>query len=103
GFVQFWLLNFGVLPFFVAGLIWPLWSERMRLWPGSLVFTGVGIFLLCCFVKFAPWEWDNTKLMLWSYLVVLPFLWSHVIAPWPWIARALSCMLLFFSGLVSLI
>jgi len=25
-------------------------------------------------VKFAPWEWDNTKLMVWTYLAVLPFL-----------------------------
>ena len=103
GFLSFWLRNFGALPFFVAALAWTLWRGKARRWPGSLVFTGTGVFLLCCFVKFAPWEWDNTKLMLWSYLVVLPFLWSHVIAPWPWIVRALSCTLLFFSGLLSLI
>ena len=103
GFISFWLRNFGALPFFVAALAWTLWRNKARRWPGSLVFTGIGVFLLCCFVKFAPWEWDNTKLMLWSYLVVLPFLWSHVITPWPWILRVLSCTLLFFSGLLSLI
>ncbi len=102
-FFVFWFLNFGVLPLFVAALSRKMRSRDERLWPGSLVFTGVGVFLLCCFVKFAPWEWDNTKLMLWSYLAVLPYLWSHVIAPLPWLLRALSCVGLFFSGFVSLV
>ncbi len=98
-FFDFWFRNFGFLPFFVAALVWKV----PRRWPGMLIFTGLGVFLLCCFVKFAPWEWDNTKLMLWSYLVVLPFLWSELIARWPWMLRAAACALLFFSGLVSLI
>ncbi len=54
-------------------------------------------------MKFAPWEWDNTKLMLWSYVVVLPFLWTHLLAPrGPWI-QALACFALFWSGFVSLL
>ena len=103
GFFEFWFLNFGFLPVFVAALAWNFWRRVDRRRPGVLVFTGLGVFLLCCFVKFAPWEWDNTKLMLWSYLVVLPFLWSELIGPWPWLLRAPACVLLFFSGLVSLI
>ena len=98
-FFVFWFRNFGFLPIFVAALVW----KMPRRWPGTLVFTGLGVFLLCCFVKFAPWEWDNTKLMLWSYLTVLPFLWSHLIGRWPWMLRVPACVLLFFSGLVSLI
>ena len=98
-FFVFWFWNFGFLPVFVAALVWKL----RRRWPGTLVFTGLGVFLLCCFVKFAPWEWDNTKLMLWSYLVALPFLWSKLIGRWPWLLRAPACVLLFFSGLMSLI
>jgi hypothetical protein len=57
------------------------------------VFPALGIFLLCCFVKFAPWEWDNTKLMVWSYLAILPFVWSEVIAPLPRWCRSLAGML----------
>ncbi len=98
-FFRFWFTNFGFLPVFIVALAWKI----PRRWPGTLVFTGLGVFLLCCFVKFAPWEWDNTKLMLWSYLVVLPFLWSEMIGRWPWMLRAPACVLLFFSGLVSLI
>jgi hypothetical protein len=102
-FFVFWLVNFGFLPFFVAALLPQLWRKENRVWPGMLVSTGLGVFLLCCFVKFAPWEWDNTKLMLWSYLVVLPFLWSHLIAHWPIAVRTAACVALFFSGLVSLL
>ena len=98
-FFVFWFVNFGFLPIFIAALAWKI----QRRGPRALVCTALGIFLLCCFVKFAPWEWDNTKLMLWSYLVVLPFLWSELIGRWPWMLRAPACALLFFSGFVSLV
>ena len=48
-----------------------------------LYVPALGIFLLCCVVKFAMWEWDNTKLMIWSYLMMLPLLWRHLLARWP--------------------
>ena len=102
-FFVFWFLNFGFLPVFIGALVWRFWQDRNRTWASALIFTALGVFLLCCFVKFAPWEWDNTKLMLWSYLVVLPFLWSDLIGRWPWMLRAPACVLLFFSGFVSLI
>jgi hypothetical protein len=95
----FWPMNFGVLPLFVALLCWRARSSAAShfVWPALLVFA------VCCFVKFAPWEWDNTKLMLWSYLAVLPSLWSEVLARWPLWARALSCFALFWSGFASLL
>ncbi|MEO7318368.1 MAG: hypothetical protein ABIZ56_05210 [Chthoniobacteraceae bacterium] len=99
----FWPVNFGALPLFVLALVVKLSRAKRHNPSSTLLYTALGIFLLCCFVKFAPWEWDNTKLMLWSYLVVLPFLWSELIGRWPWMLRAPACVLLFFSGLVSLI
>jgi hypothetical protein len=98
----FWPMNFGVLPVLVAALCWQAWRVGDRA-ARAFVFPAVAIFLLCCFVKFAPWEWDNTKLMVWSYLAVLPFLWRSLLAAWPWWARAAMCFLLFWSGLVSLL
>ena len=92
-----------MLPIFVGLLIYQITRPAQRRWPGSLVLTGLGVFLLCCFVNFAPWAWDNTKLMLWSYLVVLPFLWSHVLLQLPPALRAVSCVLLFLSGFISLL
>jgi hypothetical protein len=63
----------------------------------SLVFFGI-----TCFVAFAAWAWDNTKLMLWAYLAVLPALWAMLREQKPWV-RAAACVLLFFSGAVSLL
>ena len=96
----FWPLNLGVLPFFVAALAVVLWRDRDP-WARAVVVPAVGIFLVCCFVKFAPWEWDNTKLMIWSYLAVLPFLWSKLLVLWPDWARAAACIALFGSGFLS--
>ncbi len=99
--VLFWPMNFGVLPVLIVMLCVALWREKRTVWPAAVVFPALGAFVLCCFVKFAPWEWDNTKIMVWSYLAVLPFLWTHLIARWPQWARALACFALFFSGFVS--
>jgi hypothetical protein len=60
------------------------------------------IFLFACVVKTAPWEWDNLKLIIWAYLIMLPFLWSELIARWPVPIRAGVCVALFASGFVSL-
>lgn len=96
----FWPLNLGVLPFFVVALAVVHWRERDP-WARAVIVPAVGIFLVCCFVKFAPWEWDNTKLMVWSYLAVLPFLWSKLLVRWPAWARAAACVALFGSGFLS--
>jgi hypothetical protein len=69
----------------------------------SLVWTAALIFGATIFYKFATWEWDNTKLMMWSWIVIAPYVWDKVIAPFPWPARAALCFALFFSGAVSLL
>ena len=102
-FFAFWFLNFGFFPLFVAALGFLILRGKRSLWPVTTLCVALGVFLLCCFVKFAPWEWDNTKLMLWSYLLVLPLLWSELLAGWTHAVRALACLLLFFSGFVSLL
>jgi len=131
GFVEFWFGNFGVLPLCTAALVllifwkiefrlaspqrkrWSVSRFRFRLikrdWrdnsvrtAAAFVIPAIFLFLLACIVMFAPWEWDNTKIMVWSYLAVLPFLWLYVVKPLPGLARATLCILLFFSGFVSL-
>ncbi len=99
----FWPLNFGILPLLVGLLGVRLFKNKNARWPTAIVAPSLFVFLLCCFVKFAPWEWDNTKLMLWSYLAILPALWSELIARWPAPARIAACVALFFSGFVSLL
>lgn len=110
-FFKFWLLNFGAFMPLLILLIWvcvararrPNEQFRFNANP-ALVFvtTAVVILLFAYLVKTAPWEWDNIKLIIWAYLIVLPFLWSELIARWPVPIRVALCVALFGSGLVSL-
>jgi hypothetical protein len=54
-------------------------------------------------VAFAPWAWDNTKLLLWAWLVAAPLLWSKILKPLAPLIRIPLCGILFFSGAVSLL
>ncbi len=69
----------------------------------AFVIPAALVFLFALFVKTAPWGWDNTKLMIWSYFICLPFFWSELIAKWHVLVRVAVCFLLFTSGFVSLI
>jgi hypothetical protein len=97
-----WIWDFGLALPLSASLAVALVAQRDRearcfVWLGSIMFTA------CCLFVFAPWEWDNMKLMLWSWLVIAPYLWEKLIAPLKLAARAAVCIVLFFSGGVSLI
>jgi hypothetical protein len=55
---------------------------------------------------FAPWAWDNTKIMIWSYLAILPFLHEMLLEPVGFsgiVLRASNYAMLFFSGFISLL
>jgi len=105
----FWLQNFGFfLAACVAFLIYlclPTKSvdrdarQMLRLFFLPSAF----VFLACSFVKFAPWEWDNTKLFFWAYLVLLFCLWEGVLKKCPLQARIPVFLGLFFSGFISLV
>ena len=99
--VIYWLKNFGALPFFIVGLVVMLVWKRER---AALIFVAPAVIMLMAtlFIKFSPWEWDNTKLMMWSYLVILPFIWKILIEKTHSLVRATSCFLLFASGFFSL-
>lgn len=97
------------IPLIIAAIALVVALLRMaRKWDAALAHTAIVLpafflFFLCCHVRFAPWAWDNTKLMLWAYLLVLPSLWELVLSRWRLWARAMACELLFFSGFVSLL
>lgn len=97
-------------PVALATLILPIAILLHRDWkqtipistPAAFVIPAVALFLFACFVKTAPWEWDNIKLIIWAYLIVLPFLWSEIISRWMFPIRAVVCVALFGSGFVTL-
>ncbi|MBE7210170.1 MAG: hypothetical protein INR65_04060 [Gluconacetobacter diazotrophicus] len=126
-FLGFWLDNFGL--FVLLGpALWLLcaWTVGRRLvaWSdddaaaahrpappaeahaletaAAFVLPSGVMFLAACVWKFAPWAWDNTKLMIWCYLAALPFLWERFVRPRPAAVRVAICTLLFFSGAVTL-
>jgi hypothetical protein len=104
----FWLQNFGLfLPACLALLIYLLIpakpftrdaKQKLRL----LFFPAAAVFVACSLVKFAPWEWDNTKLFFWAYLVMMFCLWEGFIVKWHVLFRLPIIFGLFFSGFISL-
>lgn len=110
-FFVFWLKNFGFWVPLILGAIsffvWRLtkiqhWSYRSL--PADVVFmlaaTGIFVFAYC--VKTAPWGWDNLKIMIWAYFLILPFLWNSFLKTWSVPLRVFAITLLFGSGFVSL-
>ena len=55
---------------------------------------------------FAPWEWDNMKIMIWAYFGILPFLHEMLLEiprPWGAVVRPVCYTGVFFSGFISLL
>jgi hypothetical protein len=100
--LAFLLVNFGLfLPLAIAALVMA-WRQRRReellvLGPALLVFA------LLFLVRVAPWEWDNTKVLVWCYLLALPpigtLVLSRLAVPW----RVTAVVGLVFSGAVSVL
>ena len=97
----FLLTNFGFLIpliFFAVRFSLTSRNEEYR-W---LLFSGLLLWAVFFFVMFAPWDWDNIKMMAWAYLLILPvfgaMLQECVRPPW----RAVVYVVLFFSGGVGL-
>jgi hypothetical protein len=100
-FIYFWLMNWGmVLPLALWGTL------QMRDYRHPLVIGGWILFVLCNIVRFQPWNWDNSKLLTWSYLLllvpvvrVLSCLWRDIRWRVKGIAVVLAGVLIFSGGL----
>src|SRR2546423_1872186 len=109
--LQFWLINFGawipIVLFFIGITALTVWKQVKA--PGfkisatvAFLIPAIAIFLVGYFVKLAPWEWDNIKIIVWAYFLILPFLWTDLIVYWPIHLRVLVYVALFASGFVTL-
>jgi len=98
--LAFLLLNFGLfLPLALAALALALRERRKE----ELLVLGpaLAVFATLFLVRLAPWEWDNTKVMLWCYVVALVPIGSLVLARVAVPFRATLVLGLLFSGAVS--
>jgi hypothetical protein len=104
GGLWFWLWNFGIfLPLVVVlGIVI---FRRTGADPATRWFYGVATAtLVFCFTFLvAPWAWDNTKLILWAYLTLMPLIWEQLLARRALAVQVVACALLFNSGAVSLL
>src|SRR5438270_5595246 len=77
------------------------WKERVPE-EVAFLFAASVIFIAFFFVKTAPWTWDNLKLGVWAYFIVLALLSTQLIAQWELPIRVAVYFALFASGFVSL-
>jgi hypothetical protein len=100
GAVVFLLLNFGLfLPLALAALF----AAARRREREELLVLGpaIAVFAALFFVRLAPWEWDNTKVMVWCYLAALPPIEALVLRRMRRGWRVAAVFGLLFSGAVS--
>lgn len=95
----FLAVNFG---FFLALAAWATAAAAARKSREHLLLLVPGLagFAALFFVMLAPAEWDNTKLMVWCYLLMLPALTEVVLDRFSLPLKAVAWTVLFFSGAV---
>jgi hypothetical protein len=108
--VWFWLLNFGILiPVVLVYLVSLV--VRLRIRRGDVqaqkawVFVAPALtwFLLCTVFRVHPLASDNAGIMVWSYLVMLPFFGEWLADGFSRAERTGVTVLLFFSGFLSML
>lgn len=90
--LPFLATNFGLL---IPLMAWLLVRSRRDFETRWTVVPAVALWLLLFFVKLAPWAWDNTKVMIWCYLLLMPALASALAGMAPgWRVALLAAWLL---------
>jgi hypothetical protein len=106
--LMFFAVNFG---FYIPLLFWTVFeafkahqrsakssSGGSRVHYFHLIIPALLMWGFLFFVMFAPWEWDNMKLMVWCYLLLLPAAEELVVSKVTGLERGLMYVLLFLSG-----
>jgi hypothetical protein len=95
---SFWVINFGMmLPLLLGAGIFGWQSSSYRI----LLINCLFWFGVSCLFSLSRWPWDNSKLMLWSWVGLLPIIWSHLLLPLRLPIRILVLIALFLTGSIS--
>jgi hypothetical protein len=100
-FLTFWIKNLG--PWILLGAV-SLFFVFKKSYSRFRIMTAVffGLFIVFTFVMVAPWDWDNVKVLLWLYLLIVWLAWKT------WASRLspafaiLAGCILFIPGAVSI-
>ena len=102
-FLKFWIFNFGIFWPLVIWLCIELIFKKREQEAGFFVFPGVVLFVFFSLVIMSSWKHDNIKLLLWSYIILLPYLWKNLISHWDKFNHYVVCFVLFFSGFICVV
>jgi len=105
GWLGLWWSNAGV---FYLAAAYVLFTRRLWRLPlaASFALAGWLIFGAVNLISFQPWDWDNTKLEIWAYLLLIPSVMLLLQSWWQtWRARWATLLVLFSllpTGLLDL-
>ena len=100
--LKFWFMNLGpwlLLSF--AGIFLVLKKSYAHLRPFAVVF--VLLFFLFTWLMVAPWDWDNTKVLIWLYLLIVWISWRTWVKHLSPVFAFLTGCILFFSGTLAVV
>lgn len=99
----FWILNFGIMIPLLAAVYFIGFKPKTST-PATRTMLGASLItsIACVVVSFAPWPWDNTKLMIWAWIAAIPFIWELVLSKLRMVYRIPILLALFFTGIISL-
>lgn len=112
-FLKFWIYNFGIFWLLVVLLCIDLFNISLpsKFFVSSykkrdikeskfFILPAIVLFIVFCNVMLAKWEWDNCKLLIWPYLILLPYIWDNFVLRLNKELKYIICFFLFFSGFV---
>ncbi len=97
------LLEFGPVLSLTGWLVLSFWRRPSTPEERWLAIGGITVGAAAFLLPLHPWAWDNTKFLIWSWIVLAPCLWTRILSPLPLAPRAALCALLFLSGAISLV
>lgn len=101
-FYTFWVMNLGPWLLLAATTIFfVLKKQYSQFRVMAIVFFG--LFITFTFVIVAPWDWDNIKVLLWLYLLIVWLSWKMWLSGLRPVFAVLAGCILFIPGSVSLI
>jgi hypothetical protein len=99
--LKFWAYNFGITLPLLATLTLTCFEKTCSREKKVFVLTSTVTFVACLLFAFAPWPWDNTKLLLWAWLCPAPYL-QNLLSKLRLPISIPTYIVLFFSGAVAL-